>query len=139
MRYAVFPSTRRLALQIDGDTRIFDTGDHQISGVQQQQSNGTYALPSFSSQLGTFDISHLRRVDAQQLAETPAAAPASTSEPDSAPSAARHGQTPSAAARPAADHTDVIAAIEALADLHQRGILSDAEFSAKKAELLDRL
>jgi hypothetical protein len=32
-----------------------------------------------------------------------------------------------------------VAAIESLAGLHQRGILSDEEFSAKKAELLARL
>src|SRR4051794_16698889 len=29
-RYAVFPSTRRLALQINGRTRIFDTGEHHV-------------------------------------------------------------------------------------------------------------
>src|ERR1700743_2158818 len=34
-RYAVFPSTRRLAIQIGGITKVFDTGDHQIGGVQQ--------------------------------------------------------------------------------------------------------
>lgn len=34
---------------------------------------------------------------------------------------------------------DIPAQIEQLADLHQRGLLSDAEFSAKKAELLDRM
>ena len=34
---------------------------------------------------------------------------------------------------------DVITAIERLAELHARGILSDAEFAAKKAELLGRI
>jgi hypothetical protein len=29
--------------------------------------------------------------------------------------------------------------IEQLAQLHQRGVLSDAEFARKKAELLDRM
>src|SRR6195952_5896382 len=32
-RYAVFPSTHRLAIQIDGRTRVFDTGEHRIGGV----------------------------------------------------------------------------------------------------------
>jgi hypothetical protein len=32
-----------------------------------------------------------------------------------------------------------VAAIESLARLHQRGILSDEEFAAKKGELLARL
>ena len=34
---------------------------------------------------------------------------------------------------------DVLAKIEKLAELHGRGILTDEEFSAKKAELLSRL
>ncbi|WP_372460829.1 SHOCT domain-containing protein [Gordonia paraffinivorans] len=35
--------------------------------------------------------------------------------------------------------SDIVAAIESLADLHRRGILTDEEFAAKKAELLGRL
>ena len=34
---------------------------------------------------------------------------------------------------------DIFAAIESLAGLHQRGILTDEEFATKKAELLGRL
>jgi hypothetical protein len=41
--------------------------------------------------------------------------------------------------RAAAAHEDILAAIERLAELHARGVLTEAEFSAKKAELLDRL
>jgi Short C-terminal domain len=36
-------------------------------------------------------------------------------------------------------HEDILTSIERLAELHARGILTDAEFSAKKAELLGRL
>jgi len=36
-------------------------------------------------------------------------------------------------------HEDILTAIERLAELHARGILIEAEFSAKKAELLGRL
>jgi hypothetical protein len=35
--------------------------------------------------------------------------------------------------------TDIFAAIEKLADLHRPGILSNNEFSSKKADLLSRL
>ena len=70
-RYAVFPGTRRLAIQIDGVTRIFDTGEHQIGGVQQQQGGGSGSV-NFTSQLGTFDVSSLRELGTQQVAETPA-------------------------------------------------------------------
>jgi len=41
--------------------------------------------------------------------------------------------------RAAAAHEDILAAIERMAELHARGILTEAEFSAKKAELLGRL
>src|ERR1700761_9668762 len=74
-RYAIFPSTRRLAIQIDGVTKVFDTGEHYIGGVQQQQQGSGYASVSFTSQLGTFDVSSLTELGTQRVAETPAAAP----------------------------------------------------------------
>jgi hypothetical protein len=47
-----------------------------------------------------------------------------------------HEATTSKATR---GHADILTAIERLAELHARGILTEAEFSAKKAELLDRI
>lgn len=118
LRYAIFPSTRRLAIQVNGVTKVFDTDEHLITGVQQQQGSG-YGSVSFTSQLGTFDVSGLSELGAQQVAETPTSAPAPQHQ--------------------AGDPSAVVAAIESLAGLHQRGILSDDEFAAKKAELLGRL
>lgn len=120
-RYAVFPTTHRLAIRVNGVTRIFDTGQHQIGGVQQQQGGG-FGTVRFTSQLGTFDVSSLREVGAHRSAETPAPTP----QPP-APTAASD------------DQSSIINAIESLAALHERGILTDAEFAAKKAELLARL
>lgn len=120
-RYAVFPGSRRLALQIDGITRVFDTGDHLIGGVQQQQGTGT-ATVSFTSQFGTFDVSGLRELGGAQ----PSAGHGAVQPPEPAPEAS-------------GDAAAIIAAIEALAGLHQRGILTDQEFATKKAELLARL
>ncbi|WP_264915954.1 SHOCT domain-containing protein, partial [Mycobacterium kiyosense] len=90
-RYAVFPNTRRLAIQINGAVRVFDTGDHQITGVQQQQGRGTGTV-QFTSQFGTFDVSSLRELGAQQVAETPTAAPAAPAAQaaHAAPAAPRH-------------------------------------------------
>lgn len=143
-RYAIFPGTRRLALQINGVTKIFDTGEHRIGGVQQQQGGG-YGSVGFTSQFGTFAVSTLSELGAQQVAETPVAAPApqrqgqylSAPAPQPAPTA----PAPMAAPAPggAGDPATIVAAIESLAGLHQRGILSDDEFAAKKAELLARL
>jgi hypothetical protein len=144
-RYAVFPSTRRLAVQINGVTRVFDTGEHHIGGVQQQQGSG-YRSVSFTSQFGTFDVSSLREVGAHQAAhaaQTPAAAPApqrqSQYQSGPAPQPPPQPEAPPPASGASGDAAAIVAAIESLAGLHQRGILSDQEFDAKKAELLGRL
>ncbi len=145
-RYAVFPSTRRLAIQVNGVTKVFDTGEHQIGGVQQQQGGGSGSV-SFTSQFGTFDVSSLREVGAGQAAETPASAthaPQYQSQFQSGPSQPAQQFAPAPQAAPPApgasgDPGAIVAAIESLAGLHERGILSDEEFAAKKAELLGRL
>jgi hypothetical protein len=141
-RYAIFPSTRRLAVQIHGITKVFDTGEHHISGVQQQQGGG-YGSVSFTSQFGTFDVSRLGELGAQQVAATPAAAPAPQYQSAPAPQAAPQTQSPQPGSGASGDALKdagaIVAAIESLAGLHERGILSDEEFAVKKAELLARL
>ncbi len=154
-RYAIFPGTRRLAIQINGVTKIFDTGEHHIGGVQQQQGGG-YGSVGFTSQLGTFSVSSLAEVGAQQdeapVASTavPAPTPDPQREPAPAPRPAPAAPAPTPAPAPATqvptppstasgDPAVIVAAIESLAGLHQRGILSDDEFAAKKAELLGRI
>jgi hypothetical protein len=46
---------------------------------------------------------------------------------------------PSASSSPSSSSSDIIAAIERLGQLRERGILTDDEFRTKKAELLSRL
>jgi len=121
--YAIFPAARRLAIRIGGTIRVFDTGEHRIGGVQQQQGGG-FSSVGFTSQLGTFALSSLPELSAPASAPQPVATAAE-------PTAAAAGTSSDAGA--------IIAAIEALAGLHQRGILSDEEFAAKKAELLARI
>jgi hypothetical protein len=173
VRYAIFPSTRRLAIQINGVTKVFDTGEHHIGGVQQQQQggggvqqqqqggggvqqqqpDGAYGSVTFTSQFGTFDVWSLPEVGTHRVTETPAAAPAphhqsqyqsqpaAQSAPQmSAPQFAPQRQAPEPASGASGDDSAaIVAAIESLAGLHERGILSDEEFAAKKAELLGRL
>ena len=143
MRYAIFPTTRRLAIQINGVTKVFDTGEHYIGGVQQQQQGSGYASVSFTSQLGTFDVSSLTELGTQRVAETPAAAPTpqhqSQYQSGPAPQFAPQTQVPEPASGASGDPAAIVAAIESLAGLHERGIVSDEEFAAKKAELLSRL
>jgi hypothetical protein len=139
-RYAIFPGTKRLAIQINGVTKIFDTGEHRIGGVQQQQGGG-YGSVGFTSQLGTFSVSSLSQLGVQQVAATPAAAPAPQRQGQyqSAPAPQPSAPAPELVHGGSGDPATIVAAIESLAGLHQRGILSDAEFAAKKAELLARL
>jgi hypothetical protein len=149
VRYAIFPSTRRLAIQIDGVTKVFDTGDHHIGGVQQQQQGGggvqhqqqggAYGSVTFTSQFGTFDVSSLAEVGTHRVTETPAAAPAPHHQSQYQSQPAPQTQAPEPASGASGDPAAIVAAIESLAGLHERGIVSDEEFAAKKAELLGRL
>lgn len=157
--YAVFPSHRRLAIKDGGGVHLYDTGDHFISGVGQQQGSNTGL--TFSSQYGSFSVSSLRRVDDRapsaapvehvgtndtRDAWLPATAAPEVAEPVAteqvASSSVRPPASPAAppaTAAPMADSSTILALIEKLAALREAGILTEAEFAAKKTELLSRL
>lgn len=61
MRYAFFPERRRLLVERDGKKTVYDSGDHQISGVSQQ-SGGSSSL-IFTSQSGAVALDTLRRAE----------------------------------------------------------------------------
>jgi hypothetical protein len=134
-RYAYFPNVQRLAIERGGQLSIYNTLDHWIGGVQQQQGGTTGSL-SFTSQFGTFTVDSLPLVSAgAQAAWQAQPPPPPFEEPLPAPF--------SAPSEPVATgprgHEDILAAIERLGQLHQKGILSDDEFRSKKTELLSRL
>ena len=60
VHYAFFGDKHRLAIQRDGKTTVYDSGDHRISGVQQAQGGGQHL--SFASQNGTVDLDSLKQV-----------------------------------------------------------------------------
>ncbi len=62
IRYAYFAAARRLAIDVNGVVTVYDTADHQISGVSQQQQTGGASL-TFSSQYGVVPVTGLRRVE----------------------------------------------------------------------------
>ncbi|MGJ7505856.1 SHOCT domain-containing protein [Variovorax sp. GT1P44] len=130
MRYAYFPDQRRLAIERNGGVELYDTGDHLIGGVSQQQG-GADAL-TFASQRGAVDLATLRRIG-QESATPPTLQPRAETSPDASP--ARRPDSATASHQSG----DVLATIERLAALHERGVLTDAEFTAKKTELLGRL
>jgi hypothetical protein len=164
MRYAWFPDTARLAIDTgDGRIRIYDTAGHNIGGFSQQQS-GDQSL-SFTSQQGLVKISELRevktespsvsvsgslRVDADRVVSDPLAvavvegATENAVDTQPAPGALApaqpdrpHPATP-AMSQPV-EESDIFEKIERLAVLHAKGILTDAEYQSKKAELLARI
>jgi hypothetical protein len=126
LRYAYFPGVRRLVLDRGGRVSVHDTGEHQISGVGQQQ--GGDRTITFTSQLGLVRVADLPLVSGE--ADTPAPAPPQPSRP------AGGGTAPGPAA---AGDDDIFAKIERLAELRRKDILTEDEFAAKKAELLARL
>jgi hypothetical protein len=125
VRYAYFANTRRLAVETDGQVWVYDTLDHQIGGFSQQQGTGASIL--FTSQHGTVNLGSLPIIS---IDGHPPVAPG----PPSATAAAAP-----ATGVPSAREADLFGAIERLADLRAKGILSDEEFTQKKAELLSRL
>ena len=148
MRYGVFPEKRRLAVDIGGRVDVYDTGEHQISGVSQQQS-GDQSL-TFTSQYGVVRVADLPKVQIADVSEeseendipsslaenevkpvSTAMSPAPAVQEELAQTANQIGASP--------DADGIITLIRKLADLREGGILTDAEFEAKKAELLSRL
>ena len=60
LRYAVFPETKRLAIQDGQQVALYDTGDHRIFGVAQAQSHDQTL--TFTSQTGLVRINELQKV-----------------------------------------------------------------------------
>jgi hypothetical protein len=144
IRYAYFNPARRLAVDLNGHVTVYDTLDHQIGGVSQQQGGGSSL--TFTSQYGTVGVSSLPVVSVDGVprsATAPSAAPATSAVPNpsaaSAPKAAPAPASQSAPHAETAQEADIFTKIERLADLRRKDILSEQEFSAKKAELLARL
>jgi len=137
-RYAYFPHARRLAISQHGRTTVYDTLDHQIGGVQQQQGGSSGSL-SFSSQFGTFTVDSLPLAGGSQQSETQYAAQAQPSHAREEPRQQSYDQGSSERGSNAHSHDEILSALERLGTLHQKGVLSDAEFHSKKSELLARL
>lgn len=129
-RYAYFSNARRLAVDVNGTVTVYDTQNHRIGGVAQQQGNqGSLTL---TSQFGNVDIASLPVISVNG-----AAPPSFVSQDPASPngglrSAEKTGSKPDMEA-------DIIGKIERLAELQKKGFVSAEEFAAKKAELLKRL
>jgi hypothetical protein len=130
VQYAYFANARRLAVKTGGQVWVYDTQDHQIGGFSQQQGSGGSIL--FTSQYGTVLLNTLPVVSINGVPQQQQPAQASWSD-QSAPAA-----SPAPSPTPGAE-ADIFGSIERLGKLHANGLLTDDEFSQKKAELLGRL
>lgn len=156
LRYAYFPAARRLAVDINGQVSVYDTGQHQIGGFSQQQS-GDQSI-TFTSQFGLVRVADLPRINPINTSmntgmNTGAAPqPSHASQPDPSMQAAQSAPAPMPAppppmassppnqfGPPPVQHDEIVSLIEKLAELHKKSILTDSEFESKKAELLSRL
>ena len=139
-------------MKTGNDVWVYDTRDHHISGFSQQQGSG--GSITFTSQYGTVDLSTLpviSRNGVMQPIATPAApVPASfvtgsTSQParqNAGAFAPADNSQAAALPGPAAKSPNtegIIATLERLGELRDKGYVTEEEFATKKAELLSRL
>jgi len=129
-RYAYFTNARRLAVDLGGNVTVYDTLDHQIGGVSQQQGIG--GSLTLCSQYGTVDVASLPVVSVNGVAPQQPFIP-----PPFQPTPPPQPWNPPAPE--AAQESDIFSKIERLAELHKKGILSPEEVASKKSELLARL
>ncbi len=144
IKYAFFPApTSRLAIEINGEVSVYNTLDHHISGVSQQQGRGFSVL--FSSQYGYVDVLNLPLVSGPGTIKQDTTKPApdevadvlntTQTEPVIEPVI---GKTP-LTSTPVTNEDDIFLKIDKLGELFNKGILTTEEFTTKKAELLSRL
>jgi hypothetical protein len=139
IRYAIFPN--RLAVELNGQVTVYDTLDHQIGGVSQQQGGDTSL--TFSSQYGTVSVSSLPVVSGPGVPAAPQQNFAQPTRPPAPqlqqPQPAQNPSMGESFAQPDSTANDILGLIERLAQLRDMGALSDEEFNAKKLDLLNRL
>ncbi len=149
VKYAFFPQTQRLAVERNGEVTLFNTLNHNISGVSQQQG-GSSSL-TFSSQFGTISTLNLPMISGPGLlpenssyqGQTQGSGDNSTNfaEPISRQNAPADESKSSAQdnSQGGSDPERVMGLIGNLGKLKEQGLITDEEFQQKKTELLKRL
>ena len=147
LRYAYFGDARRLAVDLNGDITVYDTLDHQIGGVSQQQGYG--ASFTFTSQYGVVSVESLpiishngvAPVTPEPIIEAPTVTPEIYQEPvvEQPSQMAQDIKVSPAVSENNGQESDIINMIQSLAKLKDMGILTEDEFSSKKTELLSKI
>ena len=63
LRYAYFGDKCRLAVEDGHGVTVYDTVEHEVSGVHQRQDGGSKVV-AFTSQRGEMDLDTLKQVEA---------------------------------------------------------------------------
>jgi len=142
IRYAVFP--HRLAVELNGQVTIYDTLDHNIGGISQQQGGDTSL--TFSSQYGTISVSTLPIISGGDHV-APSAPQSNFAQPvydNFIPLVSNNFTNPAPIATeiPTVKNESsdaIVQLIDKLSKLRDAGALTDVEFNTKKVELLNRL
>jgi len=151
-RYAVFPN--RLAVELNGQVSVYDTLDHNIGGVSQQQGGNNSLI--FNSQWGTISVSSLPLVSGQSIpaapqtnfAEAPMQQPNFVEPIIEAPFTPEMPNVNTTTLNNNSDNNNsntqnttnqTLEIIEKLAQLRDLGALTADEYNAKKSDLLKRI
>ncbi|GAA4086412.1 SHOCT domain-containing protein [Zhongshania borealis] len=138
-RYAIFPN--RLAVELNGQVSVYDTLNHNIGGVSQQQS-GSQTL-TFSSQFGNISTLSLPLISgpgAPTPAQTNFAQPNKFKQNPPAPQNIQAANnSDSNTNNTNYDVNQTLDLLSKLAQLRDAGALSEDEFNTKKAQLLSRI
>ncbi len=139
-RYAYFAGMHRLAISDGQSVTVYDTLDHNIGGVSQQQ--GGVAGVGFTSQYGNVDLRTLPLVSGVAVG-VPVQASIPIQEPiQVSPPVASNQAIASSLSQPVKStmsSEDLFSMIERLAKLRDAGALTEDEFVSKKTEILARL
>ncbi len=151
-RYAYFAGMHRLAISDGQSVTVYDTLDHNIGGVSQQQ--GGVAGVRFTSQYGNVDLRTLPLVSGVAVGvpvqtsipiqesiqvSPPVASLMPTMEPLPNTSNQATASSLSQPVKNSMSSEDLFSMIERLAKLRDAGALTEDEFVSKKTELLARL
>lgn len=134
-KYAYFPNACRLAVATGNSVWVYDTLNHNIGGFSQQQS-GDGSI-TFSSQFGVVPLSSLpvvikdgQKVEPQSQNPVLSPAPAWNDQSSNAVGGMSDGGNAGG---------DVLATLERLGDMMEKGYITQDEYATKKADLLSRL
>lgn len=137
-RYAIFPG--RLAVEQNGQVTVYDTLNHNIGGVSQQQGGDTSL--TFSSQFGMVSVDQLPIISGPgtgaPTVQTNFAEPTVNKPIVNTATSTDNNQTLSNNPTQASSN-EIINLLEQLAKLRDAGAITEQDFNSKKIELLARI